>query len=283
VKENKPRISGVFPHLVNAAAFIDKIEIAVWGIKRAQILAHIATKKSRAIGGHGRAYARCTPGRNTPTGNPLQFRYGKMVPYGNVSPFLVHLLADRQPVTCADALLVVDGFVRRGCRMRVSQIELTFDTEGIPLERFTRDLCTTARTFREFDSEYGATLYVGGVNSPWQLKIYQKSYAIVRVEFMLRSTFLRNHGIVRPHEVSLLGKTRLWDHVSFLKVDQSQGDALPTRIRAHWTKIGHGLPPDMPTCIIRKALRESRIDPSRWVVRSPRERLLRRMLKNLIW
>jgi hypothetical protein len=268
---------------VDAAAFIDVVDISLWGVRRSEILAHIATEKSRAIGGAGRAYARCIPGRNTPTGNRLQFKHGKMVPYGNVSPFLVHLVADRQPVTCADALLVIDGFLRLGCRARVSRIELTFDTQGIPLESFTRELCTTARTFREFESKHGATLYVGGVNSPWQLKIYQKTYAIVRIEFMLRSTFLRSLGIVKPHELSLLRNARLWDHVSFLKVDQSQGDSLPPRIRNHWTKVGHGLPPDMPACVIRKAFRESRIDPGHWLVRSEREQLLRKMLKNLIW
>jgi hypothetical protein len=205
------------------------------------------------------------------------------MPYGNVSPFLVHLSADRQPVTCADALLVMNAFLRLGCRAKVSRIELTFDTKSIPLDRFAWELCTTARTFREFESESGTTLYVGGVNSPWQLKIYQKTYSIVRVEFTLRSVFLRNHGIVRPDELSLLRKTRLWDHVSFLKVDRSQGDALPSGIRDHWAKVGHGVPPHMPSSIIRKALRESRIDPSRWLVRSRRGDLLREMLKNLIW
>jgi hypothetical protein len=277
------RVPGIFQHLVGKATFVDMVDLALWGVRRAVVGAHIATQTSRAIGGPGRAYARCIPGLNTPTGNQLQFKHGKMVPYGNVSPFVVHLWADRQPVTCADALLAIDGFLRLGCRAKVSKVELTFDTEGIPLERFSWELCTSARTFREFQNANGPTLYVGGVNSPWQLRIYQKTYAIVRTEFTLRSTFLRKYGIVRPHELSFLRRARLWDHVSFLKVDQSQGYALPARTKALWNRIGRGLPPNMPASIIRAALRESRINPSRWVVRSPREELLRQMLKNLVW
>jgi hypothetical protein len=278
------RIPGIFPHLVNEAAFVDKLVMGVWGVRRAEILDYIAKEKSRAIGGHGRAYARCIPGRNTATGNPLQFKYGVMLPYKGVSPYVVQLLADRQPVTCADAILAMDGFMRLGCRAKVSQLELTFDTEGIPLELFTWELCTTARTFREMESDYGATLYAGGVNSSWQLKIYQKTDAIVRVEFTIRNMFLRKVGIVRAPEAYLLRRAHLWDHASFREVDQSEGDALPPRIRKHWTKLGHGLPPDdMPACIVIDLLREARIDPARWVVRSQREDLLRKMQHNMIW
>jgi hypothetical protein len=283
MKTQQQRISGVFPHLVNGAAFVDKVEIAVWGKKRTRVLNYIGQKKNRAIGGFGRSYARCIRGRNIPTGNPLQLKYGVMLPYGNISPYVVVLWAGRLPVTCADVMLAIDGFVRLGCRAKVSRVELTFDTTGIPLERFIWELCTTARSIRVIEGEEGTTVYVGGVNSPLQLKMYDKTHSIVRVEFILQSTFLRNHEIVRPHELSLLRKADVWKHVSFRELDQSQGHALPPKIRRHWIKVGHGLPPNMPAAIIRRALREWRIDPSRWVVRSAREDLLRRMLKNMIW
>lgn len=246
MKPHEHRISGVFPHLVNATAFFDKVEIAVWGKKRAKILNHIKQKQNRAIGGFGRSYARCIPGRNIPTGNPLQLKYGVMLPYGNISPYVVVLRAGRLPVTCADVMLAVDGFIRLGCRARISRVELTFDTTGIPLERFMWEICTTARIVRVIEGEDGTTIYIGGVNSPWQLKMYEKTHSIVRVEFMLQSTFLRKHGIVRPHELSLLRKTQLWKHVFFRELDESQRDPLPPKIRRHRTKLGHGLPPDMP-------------------------------------
>jgi hypothetical protein len=283
METHEPRISGVFPHLVNSAAFMDKVEIQAWGEKRTKVLNYIAPEQNRAIGGFGRVYGRCIPGVNTPTGNSLQFKYGVMLPYRNISPFVLLLRAERTPVTCADVLLAMEGFLRSGCRAKVTRVEVTFDTTGIQLERFTRELCTAARAFREIEGKFGSTIYVGGANSPWQLRAYQKTYRIVRVEFMLRSTFLRNRGIVRPKDLSLLRRSRLWDLVTFREVNQSEGAALPPRLRSHWAKLGHGLPPDMPASIIRKALRESRIDPSLWVVRSQRETLLRNMQTNLIW
>ena len=109
------------------------------------------------------------------------------------------------------------GDVRRrdACHRRFHSIGLPskslkgrahFDTTGIPLKRFMGELCTTARLVRVIEGKDGTTIYVGGVNSPWQLKLYGKTDSIVRVEFMLQSTFLRKHGIVRPHELSLSEK-----------------------------------------------------------------------------
>ena len=283
MKGKKQRIPGVFPHLVNEAAFIDVVDIALWGDRRINVPDWIEREKSRAIGGPGRAYARCIRGRNRKTGNRFQFRYGRFMPYGNVSPFALSLRSDRLPVTCADVELAIAAFLRQGCRAKISRIELTFDVEDIALSLFARELCTTARCFREFESNTGTTLYAGGPKSPWQVKFYEKTSTIVRVEFTFRNVFLRRHGIVRPHEAFMLRKAHLWDHVSFREVDQSHGAALPARIREHWTRLGHGLPPDMPSSIVLKSLRDARVDPSRWLVRSPREVLLRKMLSNLIW
>jgi hypothetical protein len=283
LKKKKQRIPGVFPHLVNAASFVDVIDIALWGVRRINVPGWIQQKNNLAIGGPGRAYARCIRGVNKKTGNRLQFRYGKFLPYKNVSPFALSVRSDRLPVTCADVELAIAAFLRLGYKATVSRIEFTFDVKDIPLDLFARELCTTARTFKEFESDSGTTLYAGGPRSPLQLKIYQKTYAIVRSELTLRSVFLRRHGIVRPQEAFQLRKARLWDHVSFREVNQSDGDALPTRIRKHWTRLGHGLPPDMPAAIVLKSLRESRADPSRWLVRSPREVLLRKMQHSMIW
>ena len=217
------------------------------------------------------------------TGNRFQFRYGKFMSYKNVAPYALTLWADRLPVTCADVELAMAAFLRQGCRAKVSRMELTFDVEGIPLDLFARELCTSARSFKEFASNSGTTLYAGGAKSPWQAKLYEKSPTITRFELTLRNVFLRRHGIVRPHEAFMLRKAHLWDHVSFREIDQSHGAALPARIRKHWSRLGHGLPPDMPSSIVLKALRSARLDPNRWLVRSPREVLLRKMQRNMIW
>ena len=275
--------SGVFSHLDNSAAFLDVVAINVWGRRRRTALDHVSTKKTRHIGGHGRAYACCIPGCNKRTGNSMQFKYGVLLPYKNISPFVVIVWAGGLPVTWADVTPVIDAFLQRGWRARIAWVELTFDTKGIPLDLFSWELCTTARAVREFEGEHGPTLCIGSPKSSWRLKIYRKG-PLVRAEFTLRSGFLRQHGIVKPQELSLLRKVNLWDQVSFREVDQTHGYSLPPRIRDTWTWLGHGLPPaDLPPSVLLKTLRSVRVDPKPFIVRSARETLLRQMQRNLIW
>jgi hypothetical protein len=283
MKLSDHKTPGVFSHLVNSAAFFDTVAVHVWGNRRKEDLDYVSKKQNRPIGGYGRAYARCVPGRNKVTGNPNQVKYGVMLPHKNISPFVVIVWAGDLPVTWADVTLVIDDFLKRGWRVRIAWVELTFDTEGIPLNLFSRELCTTARAVREFENAHGPTLCIGSPRSSWRLKIYQKG-APVRVEFTLQSRFLRKHGIRRPQELSLVRKVNLWDHVSFRKVDQTHGHSLPSKIRDTWTWLGHGLPPaDLLPSVLLKTLRSVRVDPKPYIVRSGREKLFRGMQRNLIW
>ena len=267
---------GVFPSDVNSAAFFDTVAVHVWGKRRIDVLDYVSQGKNRPIGGYGRAYARAVPGRNRLTGNRVQFNYGVQLPYENISPFFLIVWADGLPVTWADVTLVIDAFLRRGWRARIAWVELTFDTEGIPLDLFSRELCTTARTIREFEGKYGTTLCVGSPNSSWRWKVYRKTYDVVRNEFTAQSRFLRKHGIARPQELSLLRKVNLWDHVSFRKVDQTHGCSLPTRIRDVWSRVTVRLGgwaksnrrtgPDQSTEIIHPACKRVGLRPVSWHV-----------------
>jgi len=274
---------GVFPALANHSAFFDTVAVQVWGKRRITARDYVSQGKNRPIGGYGRAYARAVPGLNNVTGNPFQVKYGVMLPYKDISPFFVISWAGGLPVTHADMTLTIDAFLQRGWRARIAWVEATFDTQGIPLHLFSRELCTTARTVREFEGKYGTTLCIGSPRSTWRLKIYQKD-ALVRNEFTLQSRFLRVHGISRPQDLSRLRKVNVWDRVFFRKADQTHGHSLPPRIRDPWTWLGHGLPPaDLPPSVVLKTLRDVRVDPKPYIVRSEREKLLRHMQRNLIW
>lgn len=275
---------GVFPHFVNEAAFFDVIAVNVWGKPRQTVLDHVVRGKNRPIGGHGRAYARCIPGCNKRTGNPLQIKYGVQLPYGNISPFFVILRAGRLPVTWADLSLTIDSFLQSGWRARVSWAELTFDTEGFPYDIFGWELCTTARKIREFENEDGKTLCVGAPNSCWRLKVYEKTDVVRRVEFTCQARFLRKYGITQPQELALLRKAPLWNQVSFRKVDLTHAHARPRSNGDPWAWLGDGLTPaDLQTSVALKTLRDAHLDPKGFIVRSAREKLLRQMQGNLIW
>jgi hypothetical protein len=217
--------------------------------------------------------------RSVASGNQLQVVYGLTKPFKNLSPFKLTIWAGKQPVLCSDVLLVLDSLMRRGYRVRVSAVEVAFDVEEKLLDQFTDELCTRARI-----RDVKGSLYAGGVCSPWQVKFYKRTDSVARVEFTLRSTFLRRQKINGVAELYLLRKLPFGDLVSFCEVDQSHGDELPPRIKTPWMSLGHGLPPGgVPASIILRELRESRIDPSRWVVRSDRGRLLHKMQRRLIW
>jgi len=206
------------------------------------------------------------------------------MPFKNLSPFVLTIWADRVPVTCADVLLVLDNFMRSGYKARISQVEVTFDLQDISFDRLATELCTRAKVREEFNKQDGtSTLYVGGTKSPWEVRIYQK-FSAVRVEFVLRSTFLRSHNVVRPHELYLLRKERLWERISFRECDQSGADALAARRRRDkWMPLWLGLLARLPMSIVLRALRDAHIDPRHCVIRSQREVLLRRMRRTFIW
>ena len=279
----RSKVTGVFPHLMNQAAFIDKVVVNIWGARRKRCVPTIVGKGNLAIGGGTRLYARCIPRRHRVSGNKLQLKYGVMRPYRNLSPFVVTIWAHCSPVTCSDVMLVLDGFFRSGYKAVVSSVELTFDTSGVQLWQFCRDLCSRARGVEVGDGSGASTQYVGGARSPWQLRNYQKTPAVVRVEFVLRSNFLSAHGIRRPQDLLQLRRLDLWRYVGFRVVDHSLGYLLPPRVLEPWSRRGLLLPPAMPASVVERELRAAGIDPSRWVIPSDREKLLRKMQGHLLW
>jgi hypothetical protein len=57
------------------------------------------------------------------------------------------------------------------------------------------------------------SLYFGLPTSRWQLRVYQKTDAIVRVEFVLRLSFLRSNMIEQPVDVLKLSEMELWRRI----------------------------------------------------------------------
>jgi hypothetical protein len=274
---------GIFPYLVNRAVFVDKVVAAVWGTRRKRSIPRIVGERNFAIGGPKSFYARCKPRRHSVSDNDLQLKYGLMRKYGNLSPLKLTMIASGSPITSADLSLTLDGLLHQGYRSLISLVELTFDTEGVSLDRFGRELCSRAQ-IREFQNGRGkVSLYVGGPRSPWQLRIYNKTPWIVRLEFVLRNVYLRAHHIRRPQDVLFLRKTDLGRLVGFREVSQAGGYALPARIREPWLERGLTLPPAVPASIVQKELRQAGVNPARWVVPSKREALLREMQNHMVW
>jgi hypothetical protein len=103
-----------YPHLINTAAFIDKVVINVWGTRRKKTTELTVEDRNLAIGGPGGVYARCSRRRSAASGNRLQFAYGVLRRYPNLSPYKVTLWAGKHPAMCADNFLVLGSVMRQG-------------------------------------------------------------------------------------------------------------------------------------------------------------------------
>ncbi len=207
--------SGVFPRLADKSAFIDKAVLSVWGHRRERVPPAVELAQSRAIGGSTRMYARLLPGHCQLTGNPFELKYGRLHPYSNVPPFRLSLRSDVVPLSAAGVSSTIDSLFRRGFHCQVSQLEFTFDVTGFSFPFFREHLLTTAHSVTEVGKQDHKTLYIGRPRSPWQLRIYQKTDLLMRVEFVLRRAWLHAHGIEQIDDLLLLRDLHVWTSASF--------------------------------------------------------------------
>jgi hypothetical protein len=215
----------VFLHLVNRAAFADKVIINVWsGRRRRKQPADLEAEPSRPIGGRpGRVYARSMPLIFHDTGNEADLRYGKLQHWPSIPAFQLVLRSVATPLDEAEVKRALAGLFVAGCRTTISQVEMTFDTVGTSIRFLQNGVLTRARMFRLLRDALGnETLYIGGPRSTWQLRIYQKTPEIVRIEFILRRQRLRDQGIFTYEDVNLLGSLDLHRMASFMDLSRAQ-------------------------------------------------------------
>ena len=160
-------------------------------------------------------YARLLPGHCQLTGNPFELKYGRLHSYANVPPFRLSVRSDNAPLSGAGLNAIADSLFRSGFHSQVSQLEFTFDVTGFSYSFFHEHVLTTARSVTEVGKEGRKTLYVGRPRSPWQLRIYQKTDSLMRVEFVLRRAWLRAHGIEEIDDLPRLRNVDVWASVSF--------------------------------------------------------------------
>jgi hypothetical protein len=218
---------GVFQHTTDIAPFIDKVEISELEETPRETKMYpsetIALEPSFPIARPGGTYARAVNGVCTVTGNPFQRRWGRIIKMPRIPHAQLVLRSCCTPVTGAQVQLVSMALLGREVRASVSCVELTFDLTGTTVGFFTQHLFTTARTSNLLTDVSGhKTFYVGRSQSPWQLRIYDKTPDVVRFEFVFRRAFLRRYGIERPCQVLLLRTIDLRRMVRLLRLDRQR-------------------------------------------------------------
>jgi hypothetical protein len=171
-------------------------------------------------------------------------------------------------------------------RTTVSQIEMTFDTTGTSIPTLENSVYTRARRFRRLRDALGnMTLYVGGPRSLWQLRIYQKTSEIVRIEFILRRQLLRNHGIFTYKDLSLLRALDIRCMARFLELGRPELQQALKFAPPGWRKtVNLDWIDRRPLQLLVQSLRrDERIDLEPMLRDSKVQRALDRMRSGFIW
>jgi hypothetical protein len=280
------KADGVFAHLINEAAFFDKVELAIWGVGRRKILSSVSLGPSIPIGGSNRPYARSVSGKYRLTANPFELRYGRVKTWPDLSPFRLIAHSESLPLTGIQLSGIAQSILRKDFKSHVRLVELTFDTELYSLPYLRMHFRTRSSKLVEFqDSRGWETLYIGSRLSPWQVRIYQKTESVVRLEYILRRPFLRARGILSCEDLLKLRNLDLSELVSFQEFNRARLDARLNGTPSFWGKeLFARRPPRWPLQTLATILRwRAGVDPSTVLQKPEGDNLLGRMQRNLLW
>jgi hypothetical protein len=205
---------GVFDHCADAAAFIDKIVVGINGIRRKRILPSIQKSFNYPVGGPGGLYARSLHAVCKVSLTPIEMKYCVLKNLRQVPQVRLAVRSEWMPLTGSKLLLLQSALFRKGAETYPSNVELTFDVTGFSIGHFQNVCTANRRTGRVLSSDTGATVYYGSPRSNWQLRVYQKKVAL-RIEFVFRLPFLRQHDIHTPHDICKLARIDLKHLITF--------------------------------------------------------------------
>ena len=279
--KKSPTVDGIFDYLTDRIAFIDRVDIGVWGERRKRPKASVAISAGFSIGGPGRIYAYSAHGFCRATRNRFEHRYGVLRWPRRVSPSRLILYSNGTPLSYAHVEWVLDALMRRGCRTCLSRLELTFDHSEPSVEFFRRHVVTAARKLTSLANDRGNSFYAGTRRSAWQLVIYDKA-PVVRCEFILRRQFLRRIGMNRPHEIVRLRTLDLLRLVRIQEVDPQR--LAPISHRSGYVQRAiRSWEERLSSRDFVKALRACGRRPDEWLRPCAVEAKLSRMQRRLIW
>ena len=177
-------------------------------------------------------YSRAVSGTIWLSGNPVDVVYGRRKNFKNVPILRITMHSKRIPVTGAQVRFLIEKLTVRPLEIRVSQVEATYDVTGVTIDYVRQHIIHRAQNdARVLSDGTRMTIYVGSPRSAWQVRIYEKTSSVVRLEFILQRSFLTRHGIDQPEDVLLLRKLKVWDLLSLRRVSASSATLRPTRLQ----------------------------------------------------
>lgn len=190
----------MFTELVDQCAHIHRIEINCFGQRRTMVAPCIRVLRKVAIGGQRSDYRWLVDALHADTSASVKLKHGKKGTITNikrVADTRLLLKSTERPLTLADTLTSTFGLMkRRTVRAIPSLVELSCDISGVSVDSLTACSLSPAQFKLIVDGfTDDKTGYFGSVQSAWQARIYVKAANVTRVEWVLRSSFLRQHGV----------------------------------------------------------------------------------------
>jgi hypothetical protein len=285
VKKNKPT-TNIFSHLLNAAAFVDTITLNVDGELSKTYEKELSSSKNIGILNPNALFSRCVFATWPVTGNPITITYGKAKHFKTLPRLLIKLRSENVPLTGAQVQLLINRLTNSSPDVTVSSLELTFDVTGVELQWVRNNLLHRAKRIRILKDTTGRqTIYVGSAKSSWQARIYQKTETILRLEFILRRPFLKDHNINRPEDIVLLRKLNIWRLLSLRRFSRSHA----IQVTKHWANpVAKNILIDWARWNrsregLVRMLRINRVDFKRILRKTRLQRTLEHMQHQLIW
>jgi hypothetical protein len=201
-----------FPSLVNECAFLDRVNLSIYGELREHPspFVHVLTRKLLPPT-RRRLFSNCITARCLLSGNSIRVHCGKVTKLRTVPHATITVLASNAPIIRPHLRSMVSALVARG-RVRVAQVELTFDISPASLPLITRDAFTRAARTRVagFDRRYW-TAYFGSAHSAWQARLYYKTFdrTTLRIEFIFRRRALLSAAVVDVDDLQQLRRMKL--------------------------------------------------------------------------
>jgi hypothetical protein len=277
----------VFPYVLNRAAFIDTITMSVWGMEklvRGQLLDEkpvpILSRKSKST------YAWRVTGKAPLTGNPVRILYGKNSRFPRVPPCRVTMWSEEAVLTGAQVNETMRLIFPAAQGIQPTQVELTFDLQGASVAKLHRQMIHGARQWSEMQDSLGRkTVYIGSPASPWQVKLYDKTAGVVRLELTLRRDLLRKRRIEEPDKVVTLRSLKLQRMFSLRRFSRSRvaaatqgwNDQYWQDVACNWERNGSPLQP-LCRMLVARGDKTGRLLPFARL-----QQTLEKMQRNLIW
>jgi len=276
-------VSGVFPDLVNRAAFVDKLVLGIHGKLRKRMDPAFTDVSNRAIGGWGRPYARSIHGIYEVTGNPFEVKYGRNPRYPKLFNAKVIIRSEGKATSFDEANEIPRRLFWKGYRSIPQGVEFTFDVT-IPFRFFENHIRTRASVRTLNDESNWRTLYAGAVEAPWMLRVYQKTRKIIRVEFVLRHSFLVKAGIKDLESLKNLKNFPFSRLVRFPAICQRAfEDLIRGKAKGKQLELLLDWPGRRPSRTLLEMLEDYGLEGDAILRKSPEEQLLEKMRERFTW